>query len=122
MRAHPIASSHGAAPPLWPPVLATSGPGGRSGAHAHHAMHVVLALAGKITVTAAGKSRAVPGVLTHADVPHSIDAEGLPILLVSVDPESEAGARLSAVPGGPVRLITATEVARVGTHWDPATI
>ena len=122
MRALPFSSSPGDAPPLWPPVLATSGPGGRSGAHAHHAMHVVLARAGKLTVTAAGESRAAPGVLTHADVPHAIDAEGLPILLVFVDPESDAGARLSAVPGGPVRLLTATEVARVGTQWDPATI
>ena len=30
--------------PLWPPLLATRGVGGTSARHAHHAMHIVLAV------------------------------------------------------------------------------
>jgi AraC-like DNA-binding protein len=85
-------------------------------------MHVLLAVTGQLTVTLDGESRAASGVLTHADALHAIDAAGIAILLVFVDPESDAGVRLSAVPGGPVRLLTADEVARIGTHWDPSTI
>jgi AraC-like DNA-binding protein len=81
-------------------------------------MHVMLAVTGNLTVRVAGKSRVVPGVLTHADVLHAIDAEGAQVLLVFVDPESEVGVRLAAVRGGPVRLLTLGEVAAIGTDWD----
>jgi AraC-like DNA-binding protein len=108
--------------PVWPPVLATSGMGGRSATHSHHAMHVVLTRTGQLTVDVEGKPRVAPGVLTRADVPHAIDATGVQVLLVFIDPESDEGARLSAIAGAPVRLLTVDEVARVGTDWDAVTI
>lgn len=85
-------------------------------------MHVILAVDGELTVSVSGTSHRAPGVLTHADAVHAIDAEGVEILLVFVDPESDAGLRLAALPGGPVRLLDADQVSRVGTHWDPLKI
>lgn len=77
----------------WPPVLAVSGPGGKSDAHAHHAMHVILAREGELVVG----GRRTPGILTAPDVAHAIDARGLETLLVFVEPESDVGERLEAV-------------------------
>lgn len=83
--------------PLWPPLLATRGPGGVSSSHAHHAMHIVLAATGELTVRdKTGKPRAAAGVLTAPDVPHAIAAGGRDLLLVFLDPESEVGASLRA--------------------------
>jgi AraC-like DNA-binding protein len=85
------------APPLWPPLLATRGPGAASSQHAHHAMHAVLALDGGALRVRAGRRgpwREVAGVVTAPDVEHAIDAVGVEILLVFLDPESSAGERL----------------------------
>jgi AraC-like DNA-binding protein len=91
--------------PSWPPLLATRGAGGASGLHAHHAMHVVVASEGELAVRMEGAERRAPGVVTAPDVRHSIDARGLSVLLVFLDPESEAGASLGAALGGPARLL-----------------
>jgi hypothetical protein len=94
------------APPLWPPLLATRGPGGRSAAHAHHAMHVVVALDGELRVRAGrGPWQRAAGVISAPDVPHAIDAAGLTILLVFLDPESQAGQSLRALVDGPLRIL-----------------
>jgi hypothetical protein len=42
--------------PLWPPLLATRGPGASSDPHKHHAMHLVLALEGEVAVRRTGGS------------------------------------------------------------------
>lgn len=93
--------------PLWPPLLATRGPGTTSTGHAHHAMHAVLALDGELRIRAGGKGtwQRAAGVLTAPDVAHSLDACGVEVLLVFLDPESDAGRSLGAVLGGPVRLL-----------------
>lgn len=80
--------------PLWPPLLAARGPGGRSAKHAHHALHVMLAIQGELRVRGFGDWRRAAGVVTAPDALHEIDATGLEVLLVFLDPESAVGATL----------------------------
>jgi AraC-like DNA-binding protein len=96
----------GRAFPTWPPLLATRGPGTRSSLHAHHALHVVLALDGELAFrsSARGAVQRARGVLTAPDVAHTIDASGREILLVFIDPESEHGAQLSGHVSGVLPL------------------
>lgn len=92
--------------PLWPPLLATSGPGGVSGMHAHHAMHLVLSLGGELRARAArGRETSAAGVVTPPDAPHAIDARGTDVILVFVEPESDAGASLRTALAGTIRYI-----------------
>jgi len=97
--------------PLWPPLLATRGPGGLSTLHAHHAMHFALACRGELRVRAGrtGSWTSCAGVLTPADLPHAIDARGTEVLLVFLDPESEVGRSLAAPLHGalPLQLLGA---------------
>ena len=94
--------------PSWPPLLASCGPGTGSSTHAHHAMHFVVAAAGELEVRGGGGATiAVPGVVTAPDVSHAIDAHDREILLVFIDPESDAGAALSAALDGPIRALDA---------------
>ncbi len=100
--------------PLWPPLLATRGPGSRTGRHGHHAMHLMLACGGEIRVD----GKPTPGVLTAPDAPHRVDATGVEIALVFLDPESQAGAALRAGISGAYRLITRAECTELlqGLH------
>jgi AraC-like DNA-binding protein len=93
--------------PLWPPLLATRGEGGRSAPHAHHAMHLVVALDGSIRVRAANARawQTAAGVLSAPDVAHAIDARGADVLLVFFDPESDAGEAMRAAFDGPLRIV-----------------
>src|SRR5919197_4467096 len=93
----------------WPPVLATRGPGMRGALHSHHSLHFVLAIEGalRIRTSAAGGWSSTAGVLTAPDVPHAIDAEGVEVLLVFLDPESEAGATFRPALDRPVLSLSA---------------
>lgn len=104
------------ATPAWPPLLASLGIGARSSPHAHHAMHFVIAADGELGVRAGASGLAVPGVLTAPDVSHAIDAHDREILLVFVDPESDAGSALSAALPGPVRSLDAADRAALYTR------
>ena len=97
--------------PLWPPVLAVRGPGARTSLHAHHALHIVLATEGMLRIRTSVRTPwcALPGIVSAADVMHEIDACGVDTLLVFLDPESGAGASLSADVDGPYRGIDARE-------------
>jgi len=122
--------------PTWPPLLATRGRGARSATHMHHAMHIVLALEGHLTVTApspggggSGRGSAkdsapirAAGVLTAPDVPHAIEADGAEVLLVFLDPESDVGSALRAVLPGPVRIVSAAERDQLVGDADPMAI
>jgi AraC-like DNA-binding protein len=91
----------------WPPLVATRGPGAESALHAHHAMHLILAGAGTLRVRSGGDRawRCCAGVLTAPDAPHAVDARGVEVLLVFIDPESEAGRTLrAAAPGALLEL------------------
>jgi AraC-like DNA-binding protein len=100
----------GRAFPTWPPLLATRGPGTRSSLHAHHALHVVLALHGELAFrsSARGPVLRARGVITAPDVPHTLDASECEILLVFIDPESEHGACLCSGVRGVQPLDAAT--------------
>src|ERR1700759_3801316 len=93
--------------PLWPPLLATRGPGRKSARHAHHALHVVLATKGDLEVRVGSDppSRAA-GLITSPDVAHALDASRTEVLLVFFDPESQAGASRSPSIGDGVRMLT----------------
>jgi AraC-like DNA-binding protein len=112
----------GAGLPLWPPLLATRGPGARSEEHAHHALHLVVALGGPLRVRAKGlpeRGVQAAGVLTAPGAPHALDAAGTEVLLVFFDPQSEAGASLCSLLRGPVRLLTRAEADAVAEDGEP---
>jgi AraC-like DNA-binding protein len=99
-----------AALPLWPPLLATRGRGGESAPHAHHAMHIVACVEGQLHVSTGNESwQSAAGIITAPDVVHAIRARGIEILLVFLDPESDAGLSLRTAIAGPVRLLTSAE-------------
>jgi AraC-like DNA-binding protein len=108
--------------PLWPPLLATRGPGSRSGTHAHHALHFVLCYDGELTVTSARGTERAAGVLTAPDVEHAIDASGREVLLVFLDPESDVGAALARRLGGSVRLLDGTACRPLLHDADPMSL
>jgi AraC-like DNA-binding protein len=93
------------ATPAWPPLLASQGSGARSSPHAHHAMHFVIAADAELEIRAGRSAFRAPGVLTAPDVSHALDASDREILLVFVDPESDAGAALATALDGPVRAL-----------------
>lgn len=100
--------------PLWPPLLATRGPGGESAAHAHHAMHIVACIEGQLSVATGNASwQSAAGVVTAPDVVHAIRAPGVEILLVFLEPESDAGVSLRAAILAPVRILTDVERDRI---------
>lgn len=106
--------------PVWPPLLATRGRGGLSAGHAHHAMHLVLSLEAPLRVRVGrGPWQNMAGVLTAPDIPHAIDASEREVLLVFLDPESEAGTALRGALGGPVRAIAASERDALIRDVDP---
>jgi AraC-like DNA-binding protein len=109
--------------PLWPPLLAARGIGAASTRHAHHAMHIVLAVRGELSVRVRdAEARSAAGVVTAPDVPHAIDAEGKDTLLVFLDPESAAGASLLPSLAGEARLLEAGERDRLLEDAEPLAI
>jgi AraC-like DNA-binding protein len=73
-------------------------------------MHVVASLEGELRVRA-GRTAWVraAGVVTAPDATHAIDARGSEVLIVFVDPESEAGQSMGAAIAGSVRALDARE-------------
>ena len=111
------------APPLWPPLLAFRGPGAQSEPHAHHAMHIILCMDGELRVREGkGAWQRAPGVVTAPDVAHAIDAAGAEILLVFLEPESDAGAALRATLTGSFRLLDQRERDQLADEADPMAI
>jgi AraC-like DNA-binding protein len=87
-------------------------------------MHFVLALSGRLK-TRPGKSGAfidAAGVLTAPDAVHAIDARGVEVLLVFLDPESDAGAALASALAGAIRPISDEERAALVRDADPRSI
>jgi AraC-like DNA-binding protein len=99
----------------WPPMLAVRGPGSSMALHAHHAMHFVLAVDGELRLRTAQRGRwtTAAGVLTAPDIPHAIDARGVDQVVIFFDPESDVGASLRPVLGGPFRLTSRSERAEL---------
>jgi AraC-like DNA-binding protein len=104
----------------WPAVLATRGPGTTQPVHSHHAMHFVLALDGELRVRTASRGRwsTAAGVLTPPDALHAVDARGAEILVIFIDPESDAAAVFQPALEGSVRIVTSAERAELVLQAD----
>ncbi|MGE3674502.1 MAG: helix-turn-helix domain-containing protein, partial [Polyangiaceae bacterium] len=109
-------------PPLWPPLLAILGGGASTRRHAHHALHLVLALEGELSLSVGGEQRRGAGVLTAPNVEHAIDAGGTQRLLVFLDPESDAGRELLATVEGSHRMITRRQRDALARGVDPVAL
>ncbi len=83
-------------------------------------MHVVLAIEGRLRVRVGDRAIECAGVRTAPDVDHALDAEGVEILLVFVDPESAVGAALR--PTEAVRAIDDDVRDRLVLDADPRRI
>ncbi|HEY6002836.1 MAG TPA: helix-turn-helix domain-containing protein [Anaeromyxobacter sp.] len=108
----------------WPPVLATRGPGWRGALHSHHSLHFVLAMEGELRVrtSAAGRWWSAAGVLTASDAPHAVDSEGVGMLVVFLDPESDAAATMRPALVRPVRPFSASERDALAREVLPRTV
>ncbi len=69
------------------------GPGGKAERHAHHAVQVVWALDGELTVTLGDSLRRRASVIP-ADLPHALDASGRRVAIMLVEPNGPRGAAL----------------------------
>jgi AraC-like DNA-binding protein len=107
--------------PLWPPLLATRGPGAVSTPHAHHALHFILAVNGEVRARQGpnGAWMRGRGVLTAPNVTHAIDARGCEVVLVFLDPQSDLGATMADLLRGEMRLLSSGECADLHGHADP---
>jgi AraC-like DNA-binding protein len=96
---------------IWPPVLATRGPGFPSALHSHHSLHFVFSIDGELRVRTSrlGRWSTAAGVLTSADAPHSIDSSDAEVMLVFLDPESDAGLTFRPLLDRPIRLLSSPE-------------
>lgn len=74
--------------------------------HAHHAVQVTLALAGRFELESADRRMATPIAAVAPDVPHSIRASGV-LAFLYIEPESHAGRAVMR------RLFDATPLAAV---------
>jgi len=76
-------------------------------------MHVILAMQGEILFR---ESERLPwstaaGVLTSSLAPHAVDTRGVEILVVFIDPDSEAGTTFRGALNGNVRCLSPSERA-----------
>jgi AraC-like DNA-binding protein len=119
-----VQGKRGEALPTWPPLLANEGAGSRSQSHRHHAMHLVLCRSGalRVRVGSGRYSEPAAGVLTGPDVMHAIDATDARVLLVFIDPESQAGTALRAALTADVRLIDPGESSALLQQVEPAAV
>ena len=84
-------------------------------------MHFILAIEGDLRVRTSRGGRWLPaaGVLTAPDIPHAVDARGVEVFLIFLDPESDAGAMFRPALQGPIRLIDAAERSALLVDADP---
>lgn len=92
---------------IWPSVLAVVGSGAASEAHRHHNLHAIVARRGTLRARIGADVWDVAGVITGPDVEHAIDAAGRDVVILFVDPGSDAGASLVAALDGQAKRIDA---------------
>lgn len=92
--------------------------------HSHHALHFFLAIEGdlRFKTSPRGQWSRAAGVLTSPHATHAIDARGVEILLVFLDPESDAGTAFGPALDHPVRPILLDERAELVRDVVPRTI
>jgi AraC-like DNA-binding protein len=112
-RAHVLIGAAPGMPVLaWPAAIAIWGPGSAADTHAHHAMHLVIAVRGELRVRVGdGAARTAAAVVIAADEPHAIDARGAEVVIGFIDPESALGLGLRGAMAETVRWLDDAEVA-----------
>lgn len=95
------ADSHPPAPPAWggrlflaPGVILYLGPGAVADEHAHHAVQLVWASEGEVTLRCPSRTTRVRAALVPASLPHSFEAQGQPLALLLVERHGPRGAAL----------------------------
>jgi len=85
-------------------------------------MHFILAVEGDIGVRTSDNGRwsRAAGVLTAPDIIHAVDADGVEVVLIFMDPESDYGAMFRHAFQGPMRLIDSVERAALMQGADPS--
>lgn len=102
---------------LLPPTVLVHGPGSQTQTHRHHCMHVALAREGTLAVSIEGApSVHVPGVWVGPNVAHAIDARGVDLLLLFVEPESREG-RVLRRHATPSRLLDDAACRQLRARW-----
>lgn len=94
----------------WPATVVVWGPGDATSMHAHHAIHLVLAREGKLRIATKAERWEARGVYVPGHLPHAIDARGSEVVIVFVEPESEAGEGLYRSLGRELRLFDDEQV------------
>ncbi len=91
----------GGAPPAWggrlflaPGVFLYVGPGAAADEHAHHAVQFVWASEGELTLRWPAREARVRAALVPANLSHSFEARGQPIVLMLVERHGPRGAAL----------------------------
>lgn len=110
--------------PPWPPLLAAKGRFSQSAPHAHHGMHIVVAIDGALRARVGDEPFATEsaGIITAPDVAHEINFGASDVLLVFIDPESDIGASLRATFEGDARRILDAERAAIDCARSPMEI
>ena len=81
---------------LWERGFLTARAQGVVPAHAHHAIQIVVALAGCVAISGSnGAWREARGLVVRPDAEHAFDCNGAFGVMVFVDPKSSEGAWLS---------------------------
>ncbi len=79
---------------LAPGVFLYVGPGGVADEHAHHAVQFVWASEGELTLRWPARRTRVRAALVPANLPHSFEAQGQPLVLMLVERHGPRGAAL----------------------------
>jgi len=98
----------------WPAALIVWGPGSTFFSHSHHGVELILALSGSVRVRPRrliGWQHAAAAVVAP-DAPHEVDARGVPVLIVFMDPESELTASLRRWGPSNIAVLPDTVVER----------
>ena len=87
------------------------------GAHAHHAIQVVVALDGEPAICAEGGDwQSGRGLIVLPDVHHSYDGRGADSAMLFVDPESNEGEWLRTSLSQPITFVPAARLANCSTE------
>src|SRR5215813_2071843 len=77
-------------------------------------------LAARAGNTRSGFAKCAARVLTAPDIIHAVDADGVEVVLIFMDPESDYGAMFRHAFQGPMRLIDSVERAALMQGADPS--
>src|SRR5215472_8201647 len=99
---------------IYPVITVVWGPGFTTSPHQHHCVQLAVGLTGTFRVRCGIQRRwlSCAAVWIAPDVSYELDADGVFMLVVWVDPESDLGAGLSRSIGSAMRIIPDFVVTR----------